>query len=74
MAADQEIMQQQREEHGGESSRRDYADPPPQPVVATSELLRWSLYRGAIAEFVATLLFLYVAASASSASRGPSAA
>ena len=56
-------MQQQREEHGGggESSRRDYTDPPPQPVVATSELRRWSLYRAAIAEFVATLLFLYVA-------------
>ncbi|OEL32816.1 putative aquaporin PIP2-6 [Dichanthelium oligosanthes] len=64
MAADQEIIQQQqREEHGigGESSGKDYADPPLQPVLATSELRRWSLYRAAIAEFVATLLFLYVA-------------
>nr|CAB3499355.1 unnamed protein product [Digitaria exilis] len=63
MAADPEIIrqeQQQREEHGGESSGKDYADPPPEPVLAASELRRWSLYRAAIAEFVATMLFLYV--------------
>nr|CAB3494396.1 unnamed protein product [Digitaria exilis] len=63
MAADPEIIrQQQLEEHGegGESRGKDYVDPPPQPVLAASELRRWSLYRAAIAEFVATLLFLYV--------------
>ncbi|KAL6643217.1 hypothetical protein ACP70R_021398 [Stipagrostis hirtigluma subsp. patula] len=59
MAADQEIVQQQ---HAGgvEPNGRDYEDPPPHPVLAASELRRWSLYRAAIAEFVATLLFLYV--------------
>ncbi|KAL6883284.1 hypothetical protein ACP4OV_010698 [Aristida adscensionis] len=60
MAADQEIVQQQQHAAGGEPNGRDYADSPPEPVLATSELRRWSLYRAAIAEFVATLLFLYV--------------
>ncbi|CAN6293217.1 unnamed protein product [Urochloa humidicola] len=66
MAVDHEIVvqhhQRRDEEHGGggEPSDKDYADPPPQPVMAASELRRWSLYRAAIAEFVATLLFLYV--------------
>jgi aquaporin PIP len=32
----------------------------PQPVLGASELQRWSLYRAAIAEFAATLLFLYL--------------
>ncbi|GJM84827.1 hypothetical protein PR202_ga00536 [Eleusine coracana subsp. coracana] len=52
-------QQQQRQEYGGVDGK-DYTDPPPEPVVATSELRGWSLYRAAIAEFVATLLFLYV--------------
>jgi aquaporin PIP len=39
---------------------RDYEDPPPAPLVDADELCRWSLYRAVIAEFVATLLFLYV--------------
>uniref|UniRef100_A0A0E0HZX9 Uncharacterized protein n=1 Tax=Oryza nivara TaxID=4536 RepID=A0A0E0HZX9_ORYNI len=39
---------------------RDYEDPPPVPLVDADELCRWSLYRAVIAEFVATLLFLYV--------------
>ncbi|RCV42475.1 hypothetical protein SEVIR_9G218600v4 [Setaria viridis] len=65
MAVGHEIVQQQRQrdpEHGGggESSGKDYTDPPPQPVLTASELRRWSLYRAAIAEFVATLLFLYL--------------
>ena len=39
---------------------RDYQDPPPTPFFDAEELTRWSLYRAVIAEFVATLLFLYV--------------
>lgn len=37
-----------------------YWDPPPAPLLDTSELGKWSLYRALIAEFVATLIFLYV--------------
>ncbi|VAI35242.1 unnamed protein product [Triticum turgidum subsp. durum] len=37
-----------------------YWDPPPAPLLDTSELTRWSLFRAVIAEFVATLIFLYV--------------
>uniref|UniRef100_A0A0E0R0G5 Aquaporin n=1 Tax=Oryza rufipogon TaxID=4529 RepID=A0A0E0R0G5_ORYRU len=48
----------QEEQHAG--GGRDYAEPAPQPFLGSSELRRWSLYRAAIAEFVATLLFLYV--------------
>ncbi|KAF3783147.1 Aquaporin [Nymphaea thermarum] len=39
---------------------RDYADPPPAPLIDAEELTRWSLYRALIAEFIATLLFLYI--------------
>ncbi|KAF0929477.1 hypothetical protein E2562_021577 [Oryza meyeriana var. granulata] len=62
MATNQEIVQLQREEHagGGELAVRDYADPAPEPFLGASELRRRSLYRAVIAEFVATLLFLYV--------------
>uniref|UniRef100_A0A0E0M8V3 Aquaporin n=1 Tax=Oryza punctata TaxID=4537 RepID=A0A0E0M8V3_ORYPU len=48
----------QEDQHAG--GGRDYAEPSPQPFLGSSELRRWSLYRAAIAEFVATLLFLYV--------------
>jgi aquaporin PIP len=37
-----------------------YWDPPPAPLLDTSELGKWSLYRALIAEFMATLIFLYV--------------
>ncbi|CAL4916410.1 unnamed protein product [Urochloa decumbens] len=40
--------------------KKDYSDPPPTPLVNAGELGKWSLYRAAIAEFVATLLFVYV--------------
>ncbi|KAM0863700.1 hypothetical protein ACQ4PT_044407 [Festuca glaucescens] len=46
---------------GGEFSAKDYSDPPPAPIVDFEELTKWSLYRAVIAEFVATLLFLYIA-------------
>ncbi|WOL08087.1 hypothetical protein Cni_G16839 [Canna indica] len=44
----------------GEYSVKDYADPLPAPLVDVEELTKWSLYRTAVAEFVATMLFLYV--------------
>lgn len=39
---------------------KDYVDPPPAPLLDFSELKLWSFYRAVIAEFIATLLFLYV--------------
>ncbi|KAG8376549.1 hypothetical protein BUALT_Bualt09G0075000 [Buddleja alternifolia] len=39
---------------------KDYQDPPPAPLIDAEELGKWSFYRAIIAEFVATLLFLYV--------------
>ncbi|MDK0764193.1 aquaporin, partial [Clostridium perfringens] len=45
---------------GGEYSAKDYSDPPPASLIDAEELTKWSLYRAVIAEFVATLLFLYI--------------
>ena len=42
----------------------DYVEPPPAPVVDAQELGNWSFYRAVIAEFVATMFFLYVALTA----------
>lgn len=39
---------------------KDYHDPPPAPLIDPEELGKWSFYRAIIAEFIATLLFLYV--------------
>nr|GMC46332.1 aquaporin PIP2-1-like [Ipomoea batatas] len=47
-------------EVGNEYSLKDYQDPPPAPFIDPEELGQWSFYRAIIAEFVATLLFLYV--------------
>ena len=47
-------------EDGGEFSAKDYQDPPPAPLIDAEELTQWSFYRAIIAEFVATLLFLYI--------------
>ncbi|KAL5720945.1 Aquaporin PIP2-4 [Ranunculus cassubicifolius] len=44
----------------GEFSSKDYQDPPPAPFIDAKELASWSFYRAIIAEFVATLLFLYI--------------
>lgn len=41
-------------------SGKDYQDPPPAPLIDTEELTKWSFYRALIAEFIATLLFLYI--------------
>ncbi|XP_073011829.1 probable aquaporin PIP2-6 [Typha latifolia] len=43
-----------------EITKKPYVDAPPAPLLDVSELHRWSLYRALIAEFVSTLLFLYV--------------
>ncbi|MQL90483.1 hypothetical protein Taro_023077 [Colocasia esculenta] len=39
---------------------KDYRDPPPARLLDVGEIRLWSFYRALIAEFVATLLFLYV--------------
>uniref|UniRef100_A0A7I4BK15 Uncharacterized protein n=1 Tax=Physcomitrium patens TaxID=3218 RepID=A0A7I4BK15_PHYPA len=39
---------------------RDTHEPPPAPILARDEFNEWSFYRAIIAEFIATLLFLYV--------------
>ena len=48
------------EGQGYSSAGKDYQDPPPAPLIDAEELGQWSFYRAIIAEFVATLLFLYV--------------
>ncbi|XP_030451502.1 aquaporin PIP2-2-like [Syzygium oleosum] len=55
MAKDVEVVEQH-----GEFRGKDYRDPPPAPLVDADELTKWSFYRAIIAEFVATLLFLYI--------------
>lgn len=45
---------------GGDFGGKDYHDPPPAPLIDPEELTQWSFYRAIIAEFVATLLFLYI--------------
>ncbi|XP_009342858.1 probable aquaporin PIP2-5 [Pyrus x bretschneideri] len=47
-------------EVGGGYSAKDYQDLPPEPLIDAEELGKWSFYRAIIAEFIATLLFLYV--------------
>ncbi|KAI7753033.1 hypothetical protein M8C21_016788 [Ambrosia artemisiifolia] len=42
------------------SSAKDYKEPPPVPFIHSNELTKWSFYRAVIAEFIATLLFLYI--------------
>ncbi|KAL3697091.1 hypothetical protein R1sor_011167 [Riccia sorocarpa] len=41
-------------------SEKDYLEPPPAPLFEANELKSWSFWRAGIAEFVATLLFLYI--------------
>lgn len=47
---------------GGERREiaKDYQDPPPSPLFDGEELGKWSFYRALIAEFIATMLFLYI--------------
>jgi len=44
----------------GHAHGKDYVDPPPAPLFDVGELKLWSFFRALIAEFIATLLFLYV--------------
>ncbi|KAG6763004.1 aquaporin PIP2-8 [Populus alba x Populus x berolinensis] len=44
----------------GHTHGKDYVDPPPAPLFDMGELKLWSFFRALIAEFIATLLFLYV--------------
>ena len=39
---------------------KDYVDPPPARLLDMEEFKSWSFYRALLAEFVATLLFLYI--------------
>ncbi|KAL9241238.1 hypothetical protein vseg_015369 [Gypsophila vaccaria] len=55
MTKDVEVAEQPQE-----YSTKDYHDPPPAPLIDVDELKKWSFYRAIIAEFVATLLFLYI--------------
>lgn len=50
-----EVSEEGQTHHG-----KDYVDPPPAPLLDFNELKLWSFYRALIAEFIATLLFLYV--------------
>ena len=54
MAKDVEVQEQ------GEYGAKDYHDPPPAALFDVEELAKWSFYRALIAEFIATLLFLYI--------------
>ncbi|KAL8552994.1 hypothetical protein ACS0TY_001607 [Phlomoides rotata] len=51
-----EVSEEPEMHHHG----KDYEDPPPAPLLDLGELKLWSFYRALIAEFIATLLFLYV--------------
>lgn len=51
-----EVSEEGQAHHHG----KDYVDPPPAPLFDAGELKLWSFYRALIAEFIATLLFLYV--------------
>ncbi|THG20233.1 probable aquaporin PIP2-5 [Camellia sinensis] len=54
MAKDMGVAEQ------GSYSAKDYQDPPPAPLIDVEELTKWLFYRALIAEFIATLLFLYI--------------
>ncbi|XP_071724635.1 probable aquaporin PIP2-5 [Rutidosis leptorrhynchoides] len=45
---------------GGSFHAKDYQDPPPAPLFDLGELSKWSFYRALVAEFTATMLFLYI--------------
>ncbi|XP_022135869.1 aquaporin PIP2-7 [Momordica charantia] len=53
-------MSKEVREEGEAGRGKDYVDPPPAPLIDVAELTLWSFYRALIAEFIATLLFLYV--------------
>ncbi|XP_042507038.1 aquaporin PIP2-4-like isoform X3 [Macadamia integrifolia] len=60
MERDIEVAQNTEVTQREEFSAKDYHDPPPAPFIDAQELTTWSFYRALIAEFIATLLFLYI--------------
>ncbi|CAL1374317.1 unnamed protein product [Linum trigynum] len=66
MTSSQEVAAKEEGASGGEDyhdhapAAKDYRDPPPVPLIDLPELGQWSFYRAIIAEFIATLLFLYI--------------
>ena len=48
------------EVEGGEQQMMEYEDHSLAPLLDSLELKRWSFYRATMAEFVATLLFMYI--------------
>ncbi|KAI4314721.1 hypothetical protein L6164_027601 [Bauhinia variegata] len=55
-----EVKEEEEHTQSEEQHAKDYRDPPPIAILYMGELKQWSFYRALIAEFVATLLFLYV--------------
>ncbi|OAY75644.1 putative aquaporin PIP2-6 [Ananas comosus] len=53
-------MSKEVSEEAEHAQAKDYTDPPPAPLLDAGEVRLWSFYRAVIAEFIATLLFLYV--------------
>lgn len=53
-------MAEGKEVEQGGMQTKDYTDPPPTPFFDMNEFSLWSFYRALIAEFIATLLFLYI--------------
>lgn len=51
----------ERQPLGTAAQTRDYVEPPATRLIEPSEFASWSFYRAGIAEFFATLLFLYIA-------------
>ncbi|KAJ7978634.1 Aquaporin PIP2 [Quillaja saponaria] len=56
-------MSKEVSEEGQTHQGKNYVDPPPAPLIDSAELKLWSFYRALIAEFIATLLFLYITVS-----------
>ena len=50
----------ERQPLGTAAQSRDYVEPPATPLFDPSEFTSWSFWRAGIAEFFATLLFLYI--------------
>lgn len=50
----------ERQPLGTAAQTRDYVEPPATPLIEPSEFTSWSFWRAGIAEFFATLLFLYI--------------
>ncbi|KAK0581969.1 hypothetical protein LWI29_020010 [Acer saccharum] len=54
------MLKEVREEGKTHHHGKDYVNPPPASLFDMAGLKLWSFYRALIAEFIATLLFLYL--------------